>query len=94
MFNNNNDFDLNDLLADQVNSKTKTTKEKKESSPIVLESLDDLVGNIKKKQQKKTFGYYLDVEVDEELERYAIRTNNKKSEVLNTILRKLFFTSN
>lgn len=91
---NNNDFDLNDLLADQVNSKTKTTKEKKESSPIVLESLDDLVGNIKKKQQKKTFGYYLDVEVDEELEKYAIRTNNKKSEVLNTILRKLFFTSN
>lgn len=94
MFNNNNDFDLNDLLADQVNSKTKTTKEKKESSAIVLESLDDLVGNIKKKQQKKTFGYYLDVEVDEELEKYAIRTNNKKSEVLNTILRKLFFTSN
>lgn len=54
--------------------------------PIKNENL--LAGmKIEKKPDSKSFGYYLDVEVDEALGKLAKQNKSTKSKVLNTLLR-------
>lgn len=90
-------FDINSLLKKQ-NEKFKNKDNYFEGenieinsndSSVLQNSIQELTKNIKPKSNKKTFGYYIDVEIDEKLEKLASELKTRKSEVLETILKKV-----
>ncbi|WP_033161506.1 hypothetical protein [[Mycoplasma] collis] len=85
---NKNDFNIEDILLDNVEKKQSSFLKNKHSlkneNSFVVEIENNNVG------QKKTFGFYLSIQIVEKLEKLAKEKNRNKSEILEIILDKFF----
>ena len=81
---------VTEVVTEEVTEKPAEEKVEEQDPAPIRYLLEDLIPK-KKKPKRGTYGFYLDSDVHDELVKLAKQTKTNKSDVLNTLLRRVLF---